>query len=216
MPVIIKNGKTYGDRSVTLSKAEYDALSSAEKLNGTVYYIYDSNENMGINVELTQAQYDALVDPDPDTVYYITDGTVSYPTAEDMRYQEGVSVADALDTLNARLGAKLLWSGNFSGSGSFTVNGLSEWLVVGYTSYESATNVEYLMIGTPARGGQPYGVYDSTSTTVVAYRFVVDGDTVTVNKQNRGLHFNSSTTYDNGSDAHVRHVFGLIKKPSSN
>ena len=100
MPVIIKNGKTYGDRSVTLSKAEYDALSSAEKLNGTVYYIYDSNENAGIAVELTQAEYDALVSPDPDIVYYITDGSVSYPTADDMRYEEGVSVADALDSLN--------------------------------------------------------------------------------------------------------------------
>lgn len=43
MPIIIKNGKTYGDRSVSLTQAEYNALSETEKTNGTVYYIYDVN-----------------------------------------------------------------------------------------------------------------------------------------------------------------------------
>lgn len=43
MAVIIKNGKTYGDRSVSLTQAEYNALSETEKNNGTVYYIYDVN-----------------------------------------------------------------------------------------------------------------------------------------------------------------------------
>lgn len=43
MPIIIKNGKVYGDRSVTLSQAEYNALSEVEKNNGTTYYIYDVN-----------------------------------------------------------------------------------------------------------------------------------------------------------------------------
>ncbi len=43
MPVIIKNGKVYGDRNITLTQAEYDALPVAEKCNGTVYYITDSS-----------------------------------------------------------------------------------------------------------------------------------------------------------------------------
>ena len=43
MPYIIKNGKTYTGNSVTLTQAQYDALSEAEKNNGTVYYIYDSD-----------------------------------------------------------------------------------------------------------------------------------------------------------------------------
>ena len=43
MPYIIKNGKTYTGNSVTLTQAQYDALSEAEKNNGTAYYIYDSD-----------------------------------------------------------------------------------------------------------------------------------------------------------------------------
>ena len=43
MPIIIKNGKVYGDRSVTLSQAEYNALSEVEKNNGTTYFIHDVN-----------------------------------------------------------------------------------------------------------------------------------------------------------------------------
>lgn len=43
MPYIIKNGKTYTGNSVTLTQAQYDALSEVEKNNGTVYYIYDSD-----------------------------------------------------------------------------------------------------------------------------------------------------------------------------
>lgn len=49
MPVIIKNGKVYGDRSVTLSQAEYNALSEVEKNNGTTYYIYDVNSFVQAN-----------------------------------------------------------------------------------------------------------------------------------------------------------------------
>ena len=43
MPYIIKNGKTYTGNSVTLTQAQYDALSEAEKNNGVAYYIYDSD-----------------------------------------------------------------------------------------------------------------------------------------------------------------------------
>lgn len=42
MGLIIKNGVRYfGDNSVELTQAQYDALSQAEKLNGTTYYITD-------------------------------------------------------------------------------------------------------------------------------------------------------------------------------
>ena len=43
MPYQIKNGKVYGSNAVSLTQAQYDALSTAEKNNGTVYYIYDSD-----------------------------------------------------------------------------------------------------------------------------------------------------------------------------
>ena len=173
MPVIIKNGKTYGDRSVTLSKAEYDALSSAEKLNGTVYYIYDSNENAGIAVELTQAEYDALVSPDPDIVYYITDGSVSYPTADDMRYEEGVSVADALDTLNAGL-TDLLVTEWFSENG----RAISAGSVDDYDFNCAKTGYTLLgVVGTTiASGGACTTVYiDRPTVTTVKYRIRNNG-----------------------------------------
>lgn len=129
------------------------------------------------------------------------------------------TVTGAVSALNNGLidgmGAKLLWSGNFTGSGSITISGLSDWLIVGYTMYSSLTNIEYLMIGTPSRGGLPYGVYDSTSTTTAAYRFLVNGDTITVNSANRGLYFSSSTTYNNGNETHIYHIFGIIKKPTT-
>ena len=42
MGLIIKNGiKYFGDNTVQLTQAQYDALSQAEKLNGTTYYITD-------------------------------------------------------------------------------------------------------------------------------------------------------------------------------
>jgi len=42
MGLIIKNGIRYfGDNSVELTQAQYDALSQEEKLNGTTYYITD-------------------------------------------------------------------------------------------------------------------------------------------------------------------------------
>lgn len=43
MPYQIKNGIIYSGNAVTLTQAQYDALTTAEKNNGTVYYIYDSD-----------------------------------------------------------------------------------------------------------------------------------------------------------------------------
>lgn len=43
MPYQIKNGIIYSGNAVTLTQAQYDALTTTEKNNGTVYYIYDSD-----------------------------------------------------------------------------------------------------------------------------------------------------------------------------
>ena len=54
MPKIIKNGRTYGggggsslsgDNSIVLTQAQYDALSTAEQNNGTIYFITDGIAN---------------------------------------------------------------------------------------------------------------------------------------------------------------------------
>ncbi len=46
MPYQIKNGIIYSGNAVTLTQAQYDALTEAEKKNGTVYYISDSSAVM--------------------------------------------------------------------------------------------------------------------------------------------------------------------------
>lgn len=43
MPTLFKNGKNYSGTSVSLTQAEYDALSATEKNNGTMYFITDSD-----------------------------------------------------------------------------------------------------------------------------------------------------------------------------
>lgn len=125
------------------------------------------------------------------------------------------TITGAISSLSAGLidgmGAKLLWSGNFTGSGSITVNGLSDWLVVAYSSYESDL---YMLVGSPSRGGTLYGVYDSASITTTAYRFSQNGDTISVNSNDRGIYMESTTTYSGGTNNHIRHIYGLIKKPT--
>lgn len=46
MPTLFKNGKNYSGTSVSLTQAEYNALSESAKMNGTVYFITDSNATM--------------------------------------------------------------------------------------------------------------------------------------------------------------------------
>lgn len=43
MPTIIKNGRNYSGTSVSLTQAEYDALPEITKMNGTTYFITDSD-----------------------------------------------------------------------------------------------------------------------------------------------------------------------------
>jgi hypothetical protein len=90
---------TLGDEIVEMSDIEYDALVTKDP--DKVYFVYEAEENSGTitpkpngfkriykgnelyatnelpditpHVELTQSQYDALVNPDEDTEYFITD-----------------------------------------------------------------------------------------------------------------------------------------------
>lgn len=72
MPYQIKNGIVYGSNAVSLTQAQYDALSTAEKNNGTVYYIYDVDDiysgNVVKNVVLSASKWasDAYTITDPD------------------------------------------------------------------------------------------------------------------------------------------------------
>ena len=233
MPYQIKNGIIYSGNAVTLTQAQYDALTTAEKNNGTVYYIYDSDamieaQEVGLdggNVE-TLAGSVATFETSPSTAVHAEGEYILYQAqlykvtsaiavGEDLTVGSNIEATNLGNELNAGLidgmGAKLLWSGNFTGSGSITVNGLSDWLVVAYSSYESDL---YMLVGSPSRGGTLYGVYDSASITTTAYRFSQNGDTISVNSNDRGIYMEGTTTYSGGTNNHIRHIYGLIKKPT--
>lgn len=97
----------------------------------------DANKNVQTQVELTQAQYDALPSSKlTDNVeYFITDGSTSYPTADEVRYEEGVSVADALDTLNAGLIPVLTGTWTPSMPRNSITTTTSNWILQGNIMY---------------------------------------------------------------------------------
>ena len=77
MPSIIKNGVNYTNSELlsTLSDTNISSPANGEAL------VYDSVNQKWVNGEAggkvwqgTQAQYDAITNPDPDTTYFITDG----------------------------------------------------------------------------------------------------------------------------------------------
>ena len=111
--------------------------------------------------------------------------------------------------------AELLWEGDWNGSSSLTVPGLSEWLLVAYSNYADDT---YLFIGNPDRGGSNYGVWGASTISDIAYRFSFNKttDTLSVNQNDRGLYFTGGTTYEGSTNCSVKRIYGLIKKPDGN
>lgn len=69
----------------TLTQQEYDALSTAEKNNGTIYFISDGTATNV--VECTQATYPAT--PKQDTFYLISDAPSLQGTSADLLYESG-------------------------------------------------------------------------------------------------------------------------------
>ena len=72
--------------------------------NGRIYSGTSSGSTTGSgSVEMTQAQYDALENPDPNIIYFITDGTAGYPSADNIVYDNTTSeltadnMQDAID-----------------------------------------------------------------------------------------------------------------------
>lgn len=63
------------DNDIELTKAEYEALSEEEKMNGNNYFITDVEENeISRATTLTQAEYDSLPEEEKNNgVYFITD-----------------------------------------------------------------------------------------------------------------------------------------------
>ena len=101
------NGTVSGGASVVQkTMAQYTALPSSEKMNGSIYKITDKaliyclDEAYHAVKEITSADYALLTSDEKNngTLYIITDEET---TADDIPYSAGVSVADKLATIDA-------------------------------------------------------------------------------------------------------------------
>lgn len=101
------NGTVSGGASVVQkTMAEYTALPTSDKMNGSIYKITDKaliyclDEEYHAVKEITSADYALLTSAEKNngTLYILTDEET---TAADIPYSAGVSVADKLDSLTA-------------------------------------------------------------------------------------------------------------------
>lgn len=102
MPYQIKNGIVYGSNAVSLTQAQYDALSTAEKNNGTVYYIYDVDDiysgNVVKNIVLSASKWAS-------NAYTITDPDITGANIVFLTYPPSTSdeVYSAIQSANIRV-----------------------------------------------------------------------------------------------------------------
>jgi len=100
----IAQGGGGGASVIQKTMAEYTALPSSEKMNGSIYKITDKaliyclDEEYHAVKELEHAEYEALTSAEKNngTIYVETDVET---TAEDIPYSQGVSVADKLSEI---------------------------------------------------------------------------------------------------------------------
>lgn len=109
MGMIYKKGVPYsggigGDNSITLTQAEYDALSKEEKNNGTVYYVTDGAPQLN-KMTMTQAEYDELPlsVKKNGAVYFITDEEEEKLKAENIEMNGGNTVEYEINQINSEL-----------------------------------------------------------------------------------------------------------------
>lgn len=91
------------------------------RLSGTTYQIEDSNASK--TVELTQAQYDALVDKDPNTFYVITDAEAGDLTNYYTKSETNTLLDGKQDTLVSSVNIKTINNESILGSGNIDIQG---------------------------------------------------------------------------------------------
>ncbi|MBO5969744.1 MAG: hypothetical protein J6S14_14725 [Clostridia bacterium] len=113
-----------------------DVDTTGKQEGDSLRYIGGEWKAKPTTVEMTQAEYDAIVDftPYANTHIVITDAPNLNPTASDIEYSSGVSVADELTSLDTALGgkAKKTWTtlGTITEGGTaLNISGYSELLI---------------------------------------------------------------------------------------
>lgn len=161
MPTLFKNGKNYSGTSVSLTQAEYDALTETQKNDGTVYFITDSDAildasdvALGTGTVETLAGSIATIETSPATanhsvgeyivyngqLYKVTTAITSGTTLTGKI--SAVSVGDEIASLNSgsMQNRKLLGSGTPTANTSYSLN-------------ESVSNYKYIEIILVKNGG---------------------------------------------------------------
>lgn len=140
---IVGNGTSQTSSNArTLDWSGNEVLAGGLKLNG--------NLNVSPTIKMTQAEYDAIVDftPYANTHIVITDAPNLNPTASDIEYSSGVSVADELTSLDTGK-AKKSWTtlGTLTESGQgVSISGYKELLI--YPKIQGATYINSYVIDT--------------------------------------------------------------------
>lgn len=146
-----------GASVVQLTQAEYTALSTAEKMNGSIYKLTDKaifyclDEEYHAVKELTTAQYEALTSAQQNngTIYIKTDAVT---TAADIPYDNTESVADKIDELEPNITTQ-------------TVDGVSWTIKRNGKFYEMWADISIdASAVTPVQWGSLY-VYRNSKTT---------------------------------------------------
>ena len=184
IPAINEAAQSGGGGASVVQKtmAQYTALPSSEKMNGSIYKITDKaliyclDEAYHALKEITSADYALLTNDEKNngTLYILTDEET---TADDIPYSSGVSVADKLDDINNRLlvaqelsqtltttNAGVIDSNNFW-SGGISIN---DYYVIakttgGQTVCVSSYNNRYIFY---VRFGDTWDLVKNTSVTL--------------------------------------------------
>ena len=170
MSYIIKNGIAYAGNAVTVTQAQYDALSEAEKKNGTVYYIYDS---------------DALLDAS-DVSYDNTSSGLSAANTQaaiDEISSDVESLNNGLTTLsNAFIAAEFNWRSYATIQAALTANASTLFAKTGTHVLTAITNggAPHILVLISMRSGYIGGVHQSYTSAPERIYSTDNGSTWTV------------------------------------
>ncbi|MBO7659880.1 MAG: hypothetical protein J6T65_11325 [Clostridia bacterium] len=120
-----------------------DVDTTGKQEGDSLRYIGGEWKAKPTTVEMTQAEYDAIVDftPYANTHIVITDAPNLNPTASDIEYSSGVSVADKLDEMPNPVKRATL-NGTTDGNGNITLSSyaVADYMVFGANKFRDSTN----------------------------------------------------------------------------